>query len=69
MIFVAALVLPAAGLVLFGMDWVEAWLSRPSTPRPARASTSRHLHLVPRPRRDPGGVRPAEPPDARRHAA
>jgi hypothetical protein len=68
-IFVAVLVLPALGMVLFGMDRVEDWLSRPTTPRPARATAGRHLHLVPRPRRGRDGARAQEPTDARRDAA
>jgi hypothetical protein len=69
MIFVAALVLPALGMILFGMDRVEDWLSRPSAPRSARATAGKHLHVVPHPRRGRDGVRTPEPPDARRDAA
>ncbi|MDT3396848.1 hypothetical protein RKE29_09360 [Streptomyces sp. B1866] len=49
-IVVAALLLPALGLVLYGMDRIEDWLTNTSqTPRHARAR--RHLRLI------PGGAR------------
>lgn len=59
MIIIAALVLPAVTLLLFGMDRIEEWLSRPAhspAPHPAHAASGRHLRLLPRPRRGRDGV-------------
>ncbi|WP_405448588.1 hypothetical protein OG350_20275 [Streptomyces achromogenes] len=49
MAIVASLLLPALGLLLFGMDRVEDWLTR--SPRPprrtgARHGAARHLRLI-----------------------
>ncbi|MDG9709570.1 MULTISPECIES: hypothetical protein [Streptomyces] len=44
MIAVAVLLLPALGLLLYGMDRIEDWL--PGRPRAARHARGRHLRLV-----------------------
>ncbi|GGR66930.1 MULTISPECIES: hypothetical protein [Streptomyces] len=49
MAIVACLLLPVVGLLLYGMDRVEDWLTRP--PRPprhgaARHGAARHLRLI-----------------------
>ncbi|MEE4540523.1 hypothetical protein V2S66_00895 [Streptomyces sp. V4-01] len=72
MIVVAALVLPAVTLLLFGMDRIEDWMSRPSVPRvppAAQVAAGRHLRLLPRPRRGTEDVPVAEPLPAAQDAA
>ncbi|MFF9023755.1 hypothetical protein [Streptomyces eurythermus] len=44
MAIVACLLLPVVGLLLYGMDRVEDWLTRP--PRPPRHGAARHLRLI-----------------------
>ncbi|GAA2730872.1 hypothetical protein [Streptomyces nogalater] len=44
MAIVACLLLPVVGLLLYGMDRVEDWLTR--SPRPPRHGAPRHLRLI-----------------------
>ncbi|MDN3262272.1 hypothetical protein QWJ26_21180 [Streptomyces sp. CSDS2] len=49
MAIVACLLLPVVGLLLYGMDRVEDWLTRPPQPPrrlPARHGAARHLRLI-----------------------
>ncbi|MGW1605265.1 hypothetical protein [Streptomyces eurythermus] len=48
MAIVACLLLPVVGLLLYGMDRVEDWLTRPRRPRhvAARHAAARHLRLI-----------------------
>ncbi len=44
MVIVACLLLPFVGLMLYGMDRVEDWLTR--SPKPPRHAGARHLRLI-----------------------
>jgi hypothetical protein len=71
MIIVALRVLPATGLLLFGMERMGDRLSAPRAPqrpRPAHGR-ARHLRLVPHPRRRSDAVRARAPSVEHRHAA
>ncbi|MFH9086733.1 MULTISPECIES: hypothetical protein [unclassified Streptomyces] len=51
MVIVACLLLPFVGLLLYGMDRVEDWLTR--SPEPPRHAGARRLRVIPGGRQGP----------------